>query len=233
MSSEKWMDVWNRRKLSDHECSTLQELIYLDGFDCGAGKIDENNWNNYIMYIKSKIGIASDDSIFEVGCGSGAFLYLFFVGGQKVGGIDYSEPLIEKAKSIFTGMNFKLCEASNLDTDERFDIVISNGAFHYFKSYEYANVVLEKMLTKAKSRIAVLEIPDIATMDESENARRGMLPPEEYDKKYKGLEHLYYEREWFCNFARKNRCSCSISGQNIRGYGNNKFRFNCIIEKLI
>lgn len=233
MSSDKWIEIWNRRNLSGQQISTLQNLIYLDGFDSGAGKINEQDWAQYIHYIRDIIGIRETDSLFEVGCGSGAFLYLFFVEGHKVGGIDYSEPLIQKAKSTFTAMDFSLNEASLLSTAEKYSVVISNGVFHYFPNFDYAQKVMEKMLSKAQKKIAILEVPDEALKTESENARRGMLPPEEYDKKYKGLEHMYFQREWFEKFALKHGCKCSISNQNINKYGNNHYRFNCILEKTI
>lgn len=231
MGSQNWRDIWNKRRFPDSECSVLQKLIYLDGFDNGAGKIDEQNWEKYINYIKNKIQIASNESIFEVGCGSGAFLYPFYLMNIKIGGIDYSKPLIKKAKSIFTGMSFTVCNALNLNTDKKYDIVISNSVFHYFLNYNYANTILEKMLCKAQSRIAILEIPNAALMNESENVRRKMCSLGEYDKKYNNLKHLYYDKQYFYNFAEEHKCSCSVFDQNIQGYGNNRYRFNCIIKK--
>ena len=64
--------------MSDDFSDILSELICLDGFDGKTGKINVVDWVNYIKYISDYIGIKKHESIFEIGCGSGAFLYPFF-----------------------------------------------------------------------------------------------------------------------------------------------------------
>lgn len=43
------------------------------------------------------------NSVYEVGCGSGANLYLLKNRGIQVGGIDYSRSLVDTAKKIVGG----------------------------------------------------------------------------------------------------------------------------------
>ena len=226
----RWKEVWAKRTLSD-SCKGLQELIYADGFDSGAGKIDIGHWKDYVTFIYQKIGVKKNDSIFEVGCGCGAFLYLFYGMGHKVGGIDYSASLIKIAEDTIENMDFKVCEAIDIDTREKYDIVISNGVFHYFPDLNYSESVVKKMLDKCKRAIAILEIPNLVLKEESENVRRGALLTGEYKKKYEGLGHLYYEKDWFYEIGEKYNCGVEMFDQNIKNYGNNNFRFNVIMRK--
>jgi SAM-dependent methyltransferase len=231
MGKNLWGDIWSNRRIEQTESTLLQHLIFLDGFDSGAGRIEEEHWVEYLGFIAGAVSIKAGDSLFEVGCGSGAFLYPFFMKGHVVGGIDYSQTLIAEARKAFPGMNFAVGEAANLNSLDQYDVVLSNGVFHYFPDLDYARGVVERMIGKARKRVAVLEVPDAAVERESEDARRGSLPRGEYDRKYLGLKHLYYDRQWFGDLASAHGCECSIFDQKIRDYGNNQFRFNCIFEK--
>jgi ubiquinone/menaquinone biosynthesis C-methylase UbiE len=229
-----WHEIWNKRSITPLDQSkdiSLQDLIRADGFDSGAGKVNSEDWIDYIRFISQKIDLAPGDSLFEIGCGSGAFLYIWHMEGHRVGGIDYSENLVSVARQVMKGMSFGVSEAIEVDTEEKYDIVLSNGVFFYFKDYSYAKKVLERMILKARKTIAILEIPDLAKKEESESARRAALPKGEYDKKYEGLSHLYFEKGWFTRFSDKYGYDTEIFDQNIKGYGNSQFRFNVVMKK--
>jgi trans-aconitate methyltransferase len=230
-----WHEIWNRRVIYGQDQTKdpgLKDLLMADGFDTGAGTLNSlKNWEEYIALISQKIDLAPEDSIFEIGCGSGAFLYLWFREGHRVGGVDYSENLVSLANQVMKGMDFRVSEAIHVDTDEKFDIVVSNGVFHYFRDYAYAKEVVEKMMKKAKKTVAILEIPDLALKEESEKTRRAALPEGEYDRKYRGLNHLHYEREWFTRFSDTFGCSIEIFDQEIKEYANSRFRFNVVFKK--
>ena len=229
-----WYEIWNARNIPSPNLLkdiSLQELLKADGFDSTTNKINSENWEQYIRFISKKLDLTPSDSIFEIGCGSGAFLYLWYKEGHRVGGIDYSEKLISFAKQVMKGMIFHVSDANKVNTDEKFDIVVSNGVFVYFEDYSYANEVIEKMIIKARKTIAILEISDLAKKEETETARRAALPKGEYDKKYEGLKHLYFEKDWFTQFSDKYGYKIEIFDQNIKGYGNSPFRFNVVIKK--
>tara|TARA_Y100000310_G_C20523424_1_gene734824 strand:+ start:745 stop:999 length:255 start_codon:yes stop_codon:yes gene_type:complete len=78
---DNWKQIWNKRKI-EHGDDTLLSLIKLDGFDEGAGEISQVNWIEYVNWIRSKLAIDETDSIFEIGCGSGAFIYPFYKMGH-------------------------------------------------------------------------------------------------------------------------------------------------------
>lgn len=217
------------KSLDGHD--VLEGLIKADGFDSGAGKIEVTDWMEYVLFIADKIGMRPVDSIFEVGCGSGAFLYPFYAQGHEVGGIDYSNTLIRLARQVMPKAKYSVSEAASLGTEEKFDVVLSNSCFHYFPDLNYAENIVRTMIEKALNTVAILEVPDLATKMQSEQARASLLPAGEYEKKYKGLEHLYYEKEWFVEMAKTLKLDIEVFDQQIANYGNNKYRFNVVFRK--
>ena len=113
---------------------------------------------------KDGLKIQSGQSVFEVGCGCGANLYMFLHDGVQIGGLDYSQKLVSIMKHVISETDLLECycdEAINLPTDIEYDSVLSNGVFHYFPDVKYAENVLEKMLKKARQSIGILDIHDI------------------------------------------------------------------------
>ncbi len=170
-------------------------------------------------------------SIFEVGCGSGAFLYNFWENKNNVGGIDYSSNLISIAKKYLINGHFENQEAIKLNTMEKYDFTVSNGVFFYFPSHSYAEKVLEKMIIKAVKGIAILDISDYDYIEESMKLRKGSMGDKEYKERYEGLDHLYYKKQWFVDIAKKHNLKIEIEQQNINNYANNAYRFNVFMYK--
>jgi len=228
-----WKKIWEARNLSNYQSSevNLETLINLDGFDGGAGRIKSCDWLEYASLIVNKLGISKNQSVYEVGCGSGAFLFaLKKIVDIDVSGSDYSKNLIKVANEIFNN-NFECIEAKKINVNPKYDFVVSNGVFHYF-DLEYALKVLGIMVQKAKKGIAILEIPDFDRMFEAEEIRKDTLPYNEYIKKYAGLNHTYYKRQWFADFANKNNLEFEIMNQFIPNYIQSSFRFNVFLKKF-
>ena len=228
-----WERIWNKDKDLHKNVSTLQALIFADGFDSGAGKVLEDDWMAYVERASEWMRIGKGDTLYEVGCGSGAFLYPFYAQGYDVGGMDYARPLVAIAQSTMPDKNFMLGEALSLQEKPLFDHVFSNGVFHYFQSLSYAQAVLAKMIAKARKGVAIFEIPDLARKHESEAERSRALPPGEYESKYRGLEHLYYSRDWFVDEVARLGYVAEVFDQHIANYTNSKFRFNVVIHKNV
>lgn len=166
----RWKNIWEKRSLRSNYEDILPELIRLDGFDGKTGKIELEAWLKYIDYIQDYIEIKDNDSIFEIGCGSGAFLYPFYMKGHDVGGIDYSKTLITAARKVWNAP-VECMEAINLQTNSKYDVVLSNSVFFYFPNLAYAEQVILKMITKANRIVAILEVPDIQMYEISEIGR--------------------------------------------------------------
>ncbi len=122
--------------------------------------------------------------------------------GIKVGGIDYSKNLSDIARDVISEEeNIETGEAINLSTDEKYDMVFSDGVFAYFPDEEYGKAVLYKMFQKARKLVVVSEIFDKDMQFECERHRRELF--DNYDEAYKGLDKVFYKREMFIQFAEK------------------------------
>ena len=117
-----------------------------------------------------------------------------------------------------------VCEGNKLRVRKRFDHVVAFGSFFYFPDYEYARETLYRMMIKAKKTVSVFDVPDMAKMEDSESARRAMIP--DYDEKYKETPHLYYQKDWWMEIAMDLGVRCYIYEQDIPGYLNSQWRYN-------
>ncbi|WP_414931749.1 class I SAM-dependent methyltransferase [Vibrio europaeus] len=227
-----WKKIWGNRSLDLVEGEvSLSELISIDGFDTGYGTIKDKYWIDYVNHVKKEMAIRDGSSIYEVGCGAGAFLYDFFKKGHKVGGIDYSASLIEICKKVIKCKDVRVGEALSIQVEDKYDFIVSNSVFFYFPSLEYAEAVLEKMIEKANSGIAILEVNDYDFKEDALKLRKKHLTEEEYNKRYEGLEHLFYKRDWFYKIAQKHNLHCKIESQIIEDYQNSFYRFNVYMKK--
>jgi SAM-dependent methyltransferase len=230
----KWHNVWgNRECLADEAGTVLEKLIELDGFDTPLGKMSERDWIDYGLLLGTKAGITSKDSIFEVGCGSGAFIYPFLMRGHQVSGLDYSQNLIEAAKYEVPALKdlLILSEANKCSIKPQFDCVLANHVFHYFPSMDYAEVTLDRMIKKSRRIITMTALPDISLRGDSEQARRGILSEVEYNKKYEGLDILYFEKENLLNIGNKYGLNTEFLPHQMPGFVQNPYRFDCIYTK--
>ena len=179
---------------------------------------------------KDGLKIQNGQSVFEVGCGCGANLYMFLKDGIHIGGLDYSNKLISIMKQVISETDLMECycdEAINLPMDILYDSVLSNSVFSYFPDETYAEKVLEKMLKKARQSIGILDIHDIEKKDAFLEYRINNTP--NYKERYKDLPKLFYRKDFFKEFANKNGLQIKFEKSNVEGYWNNEFIFNCFM----
>ena len=177
---------------------------------------------------RSKDNVIS--SVFEVGCGCGANLYLFQNDGYHVGGMDYSARLIEIASGVLIDPVELICrEAASLPCDIKYDAILSNSVFSYFDSYEYAEKVLEAMYSKANQSIGIIDIHNIEKKEEFIQFRRRLY--KDYEERYQDLPKFFYEKSFFLYFAEKYNMSIKFTKPDMKDYWNNEFVFNCFMRK--
>ena len=124
---------------------------------------------------------------------------------------------------------FTVGDAAELAEVPAYDHVVSHGVIHYF-GLDSAAEILARMLRKARKTVAVLEVPDLATREAAEAARRHALSPEEYERKYAGLGHTYYPREWFREQAARHGRTGELFPSCMPEYAQSVYRFNCLIR---
>lgn len=233
-----WKDIWKKKGNTATNCDqfSLQELIAIDGFDSKAGLIMAPDWLEYVSHVKSRLNICPGQRLLEVGCGAGAFLLPFAVEGVNVCGIDYSEELIDIAKSAVPRGLFKLADANSIPFDNNvFDSVVSNAVFFYFPTYSYAEQSLSeiKRVLKPGGTAAILDVSDLELKDIAEELREREIGVDNYNRLYiaPGLSHLYFSRQWFEHFGLSNGLTVLIEDQCISGYQNSSYRFNVFLTK--
>ena len=226
---DNWKKIWNKDDRINQ--IILECLIKADGFDSGAGSFSVEDWKIYIQEYFEKLGISSGDSIFDVGCGSGAFVYPLYLQKHKVGGVDYSVSLINLAKTLMPSSDYICDDAGNIDS-RSYDFVVSHSVFHYFKDLDFAKDVLIKMIQKTNKKIGIFDINDKSKEEEYHKVRMGFMSEEEYREKYKGLKHLFFDKSWFEQIANELGLEISIFDQTFENYSNSSLRFNVIMSKL-
>lgn len=227
-----WKRIWENRKNNSTGTTpneVLESLILMDGFDSKSSYIKPQEWMHYSVRVLRELGVRPGESVFEIGCGAGAFLYSLYLAGYSVGGIDYSANMVEEAHKHLIGMDITVCEASLLDVNDLYDAVIANSSFSYFNDYDYAHQVMERMLTKSKNAVAILDIPDKQSTAKSESIRGASV--HNYSERYKDTQHLYYDHSFFYEFAQSKSLDVKIVNQQISEYGYNSVRFNCFLWK--
>lgn len=227
--SPAWREIWERRRPDPGSGSLLGRLLAADGFDSRQARIGEEEWTTHFRGWADRLGLEAGMSVFEVGCGAGASLLVYEHMGCTVGGLDQSPTLIEMARSAMPGGSFEVADAASTPETPTVDVVLSMGVFMYFPSLDYAADVLARMVGKARRAVAVLDIPDQALKDRALEYRIEMAGGQaEYEDRYTGLDHLYFDRAWTEELlTRAGLVGVSSSSQDLPGYGNAAFRFNC------
>lgn len=225
--NQRWRQVWEAKAPSTKSL-TLKDLIAIDGFDTGHGDITPSAWLDFASETMRALRLKPGDTVFEVGCGAGAFLHSFYQAGLGVSGVDYASPLVTIAKRAMPGGDFRVQEADAFDPRPSADAVMAFSVFIYFDGLEYAGRVIERMCQKADRAVAILDLLDASHAASALTDRqRGAGGEEAYARRYAGLEHQAYEPEWVLD--QLSRCGMKdayVEQQRISGYGNGSFRFN-------
>lgn len=232
-----WKKIWEKRKinydkLNPGELNTLfMELKRADGFDVMEQGISLDSFFEQYAETKAKLLKYSPNahSVFEVGCGAGANLLLFENEGWKVGGIDYSEILIDTAKKVLNTNDIICASADAMPEEPQYDCILSNSVFSYFPDLDYTETVLKKMCLKAKHSIVLIDLHDAERKDAFIAYRKKTIP--DYDTRYQDLPKFFFKKSFFEKFAQKKDLSIEIYQDNMKDYWNSPYLFNVALYK--
>lgn len=239
-TENNWKALWGGRSAEQvvlrggDPRKIFMELKRSDGFDVVDGGISYETFLEQYRQMKEMLsrGLpqgSTVQSVYEVGCGSGANLYLLEGDGITCGGIDYSPSLLESAKQVLRTADLRCAEASALPVEPNYGAVISVSVFGYFTDEGYAEAVLEKMLEKARYSLGILELADKAKEDAYTAYRKQLIP--NYEERYKGLPRQFYSKAFFEDFARRHTMGIEIIPVNMKDYWNSQFYFDCYLYK--
>lgn len=230
-----WKEIWNRRRpveggLDGDWQEVFLELKRLNGYDVIEGGIPLDSYLNFNAGLVELLDLTPGKSVYEVGCGAGANMYLMQREGMIVGGADYAEGLIETARAVIPdARELSAMEAADIPTDEKYDAVYSGGVFSYFPDHAYATRVLERMLEKSRYAIGITELHDRAKRQDYLAFRRTNIP--NYDERYEGLGRLFFRREFFEDFAREHDLRIVFPALQMADYWNTPFIFTCFMYR--
>lgn len=238
MINNNWLKIWQKREAHFNEVKmnsdkdVFLELKRVDGFDVVGGGISYESLIKQHHDILNRLSSHKIESVFDVGCGCGANLYLFQKEGLKTGGIDYSSTLVKIAKNVLAPektLELICGEAISIPTQEKYDSIYSNSVFSYFPDEKYAESVLDKMLQKTKYSIGLIDVHDLSKKDAFIDFRRKNI--ENYDEKYKDLNKFFYSKEFFEKWADKNKLDLKFFDSQVEGYWNKDFVFDVYFYK--
>lgn len=235
-----WKEIWNKRDAdkeilnSASKGKILVELKRAAGFDITEEGLNEQALLEQYEMTKKNLsqGLSSSmklSSIYEVGCGSGANLFLFESDGIKCGGIDYSQGLINVARQVLDTRDLTCDEAIHMPEKDCYDAILSNSVFSYFPDEQYAERVLEIMLRKSRFSIGILDVHDREKREDFVEYRKRTI--ENYEELYKDLPKLFYSKAFFESFAKKHDLDIQFPKYDMPGYWNNEFVFHCFMYK--
>ena len=230
-----WKEIWNRRRPAAGELDGDWEHVYLElkrlnGYDVMEGGVPLDSFLNFHAGLIELLDLTPGKSVYEVGCGAGANMYLMQREGMIVGGSDYAEGLIETARAVVpNAREMGAMEAADIPTEEKYDAVYSCGVFSYFPDHDYATRVLERMLAKSRHAVGITELHDRAKRQDYLAFRRANIP--NYDERYEGLGRLFFRREFFEEFAARHDLRLVFPNLEMANYWNTPFIFTCFIYR--
>jgi len=230
---QSWADIWSLRSVKATSGTDIADLLVADGYDTPFARIQGDDWVDYVERWAERLKVNEGTSVYEIGCGAGAFLVPLQEIGAKVAGCDLSPALIDLARQALPSAELDVLEASAISDQPRYDVVIANAVFPYFPSLEYARRVVEHMVSKSRLRVAVLDVPDADLRDE-EIARRARLygGNTAYEGRYEGLQHLVFSREWFTEtLTQLGLQDLWFGREELDGYANGSTRFSVVATR--
>jgi ubiquinone/menaquinone biosynthesis C-methylase UbiE len=190
------------------------------------------------LFKLKKMGLLDLKSYYEVGCGSGAYLYYLGYHFQNLalGGCDYSVPLVETAQKVLKQpyisaevSDLSCSAAKEMDVAASYDCVFARSVFQYFPDKAYGLEVCARMLKKANKSVGIFDIHDEQRKDDFLAYRRSTIP--DYDRIYAQTPHQFYAKEDFLQLAEKNDCEVFFSRDALTGYWNEPFVFDVYFYK--
>ena len=219
-----WEGIWNDRNTEEiFKCKRVLEKLMIANGHIGKKKnINVVSWKKYVKNIIKILSPEKKSSLFEVGCGSGALLYLLKDRFKDYGGCDYSKNLVTIASQYLNKKKIFFQNAKKLSLKKKFDYVIASSVFEYLTPAEIKKV-LPNMVNKSKKKVLILEI-----LNKSLN--------KEFLEKFKKnqsikINYNFFYKKFFNDFAKKNRLKITYFPSLIPYSKQKKYRYTVLLSK--
>ncbi len=119
--------------------------------------IQEQTGNAGYVYALDELQLSGNETLLDVGCGSGLFCQMACNAGAKITGIDATAELIEQAKARVPGVSFSVGEMEQLPfADESFDIITGFNSFQYAENVPNALEEAKRVLKPGGRLVAMI-----------------------------------------------------------------------------
>ena len=230
---KNWLQVW-KKKSNLPFSKNYKTLLEMNGWDTGVSSFSIYEWKKFINLIIKKFKITKADNVFEIGCGSGAFLLPFYKKDINCFGTDYSLKFIKSCKKLMKKGVFIKSEANNLKKFKKykFNYVFIHSVFQYFDNIKYADQVMSQLkeITQKGTKIFILDIPNLKKKKMWKKDMIKAIGKIEFYKKYSNFNHLFYPMSFFQKFCKKNDFSLSSILEFKLKKQSSKYRFNLMIK---
>jgi trans-aconitate methyltransferase len=152
--------------------SPLETLLAAEG---SLAPDAEPAWRDFVEHVVESLDVGPGTSVWDVGCGAGAFLYPLWENGYIVGGVDDSGDRITLARATMPQGQFVVGEPAEVNPAEPWDVVIASRGFAACADLDQARGQLARMVAKATHAVAILNVPDTGHSSASPTAQAGLL----------------------------------------------------------
>lgn len=139
------------------EPSPLEALMAADGALAG---MPEAGWRAFVEHVVEVLDVGPGTSVWDAGCGAGAFLFPLWENGYVVGGSDPVADLVERARAAMPQGFFAVGAATSLDPADPWDVVVASRGFAGLADVDAARAVLARMAAKATHAMAILGVAE-------------------------------------------------------------------------
>jgi trans-aconitate methyltransferase len=127
-----------------------------------AATLDEEGWRERVEGVVETLDVGPGTSVFDVGCGAGAFLLPLWENDYRVGGVDRDPALLDQARRAMPDGRFLEGEPSEVDPAESWAVVVASQGLVACATPDQVRGLLARMTAKASYAVALLGVRETA-----------------------------------------------------------------------
>lgn len=127
-----------------------------------ATGVDESTWRERVEHVAETLDVGPGTTVFDIGCGAGAFLLPLWENHYRVGGLDEDASLLALARQAMPDGQFIVGRPWEVDPAESWQVVASSRGLDPCRSLDEARGLLARMTAKASYAVALLGVRELA-----------------------------------------------------------------------
>ena len=173
---------------------------------------DENELKVTSVHIADKLELKSTDAVLDVCCGNGVLTNMISNNVQKIVGVDFSENLINNARSNYPYIEFHQADAEDLSKLDIvfFDKIYLQFSYQYFSQPNQGKKVIAEMLKLLKSG-GLIFIGDIPNHEKKWNYYNTFL------KRFYRITSVWRGKNEMGKFWKKEELDSICAELNVKG----------------